>query len=103
MKIIKKKPTKIYISGPITGDPDYVAHFKQHREKLENKGFQVLDPTVWTRENLKLSYEEYMALDLAMLEVCDAIYMMPGWANSRGALRELDRATELKLKIYYSN
>lgn len=103
MKTIKKRPTTIYISGPITDDPDYVKHFQEAAEKLRRRGFQVMDPTVWTRENLKLSYEEYMKLDLTMLEVCDAIYMLPGWANSRGAKRELDRAVELELTVFYNN
>lgn len=104
MKTIrKKKPLKFYLSGPITNDPDYVKHFQEAAKKLRNLGHQVLDPTVWTRENVKLDYEEYMKLDLAMLEVCDAIYMMPGWSNSRGALRELERAIELGLVVYYSN
>lgn len=78
-------------------------HFQEAAEKLRRRGFQVLDPTVWTRENLKLRYEEYMQLDLAMIAVADAIYMMPGWSDSNGARRELDRAVELGLTVFYSN
>lgn len=104
MKTIKKKqPLKIYLSGPITNDPNFVDHFQEHAKKLRDKGYIVLDPTVWARESVKLEYEEYMKLDLAMLEICDAIYMLPGWSNSRGALIEQQRAIELEMVVYYSN
>lgn len=83
---------KIYISGSITGNPDYKKQFSDAATKLRNAGHQVLDPTVWNREGLKLEYEEYMRIDLAMLDVADAIFMIPGWQNSKGGRIEYWRA-----------
>lgn len=94
---------KIYVSGAITKDPNFKQNFQKHVQKLRAKGHNVFDPTVWTRENLRLTYEEYMRLDMAMLEMCSAIYMLPGWSVSEGAKRELDRAVELGLKVYYAD
>lgn len=94
---------KIYISGPITNCQDYKQNFTYHAAKLRAKGHQVLDPTVWDREKLHLKYNEYMALDLAMLSVCDAIYMLPGWTDSHGAKVELDKAVEMGKRIYHAS
>lgn len=92
---------KIYISGPITDDPDFMQHFTAAETKLKERGHQVLNPIVWAKEGLKLEYDEYMKLDLAMLSICDAIYMLPGWANSKGAKIELDYAADRKKRIFY--
>mgnify|MGYP003307737872 CR=1 FL=1 len=94
---------KIYISGPITGEPDFIKHFSEAERKLKGKGYQVLNPIVWAKEGLKLEYDEYMTLDLAMLSICDAIYMLPGWANSKGAKTELNFAADKKIRIYYAD
>lgn len=94
---------RIYVSGPITHDPHFREHFQEHAQKLRDKGHTVLDPTVWDREKVHLSYDEYMKLDLTMLEVCNAIYMLPGWADSKGAKQELDRAAQLGLRIFYAD
>lgn len=94
---------KIYLSGPITNDARYKENFKNAANRLRRLGHKVLDPTIWERDGLRLSYEDYMALDLGMLEVCDAIYMMSGWADSKGARQELDRAVELGLEVYYAD
>lgn len=89
-----KQKMNIYISGPITGNPNYKEQFAVVADKLRGEGHQVLDPTVWTKEGLKLNYEDYMILDLAMVDVADAIFMLQGWQNSAGAKRELQRAKE---------
>lgn len=34
------------------------------------------------------TYEEYMAMCFPMIDMCDAIFMLDGWRDSRGANRE---------------
>ena len=34
------------------------------------------------------SYEEYMKMSMCMLDMCDYIYLLKGWQESRGANRE---------------
>lgn len=46
-------------------------------------------------------YEEYMKVDLAILETCSVIYMLSNWQDSPGARREHERAKELGLDIWY--
>lgn len=45
-------------------------------------------------------YETWMQLDLAWLEMCDAVVRLPG--HSPGADREVTRAHELGIPVYYS-
>lgn len=90
---------KIYISGPITNNPNYREDFQAAAEMLKAKGHTVLDPTVWVREGIELAYSEYMELDIAMLKVCDTIYLLPGWQESNGAKYEYSIARELGLNI----
>lgn len=88
---------KIYISGPITGVEDWEDRFKAAEEELRKRKHSVLSPRFI---ETVLDYEDYMKIDLAMVEVADAIYLLDGWQNSNGAKRELAHAIELNLNVY---
>ena len=91
---------RVYISGPITGTKDYMKRFAEEEERLKKKGYSVINPA---KVNAQLpedtTYEEYMAMSLIMLDMCDAIYMMDGWKNSRGANREYGYALAKNKRI----
>lgn len=80
---------RVYISGPITGTDDYMERFAKVEEKLKKAGHSVMNPaklnSVMPEDT---TYEEYMRMSFAMLDMCGAIYMMDGWKNSLGANRE---------------
>ena len=82
---------KIYISGSITGDADYIQVFARAEAKLLKKGHEVVNPVALSHNHGK-TYQEYMKEDIKALLDCDAIYMIPGWCNSAGATFELDVA-----------
>lgn len=68
-------------------------------EKLLTKaGFVVLNPAI---NPDGLSYAEYMRIDMAMLEVCNFIYMLTGHENSKGARAELAYAKSLGYRELY--
>ena len=79
---------RIYISGGITGVENYREAFEKAHEKLTKGGHDVINPSFYADALPKLSYEEYMKVGLYFLSMCDAIYMLKGWENSRGANRE---------------
>ena len=80
---------RIYISGKITGTTDFMERFDRIEQELYEEGHEVVNPA---RENAHLpkdtSWEGYMAESLKMLCECDAIYLMDGWRESRGAVLE---------------
>lgn len=80
---------KTYIAGRISTDPNYKAKFKKAEEVLQAHGCIVMNPAVLPAG---FKWEEYMSITMAMLEVCDAIVLLPGWRKSRGAKREYYRA-----------
>ena len=80
---------RVYISGPITGVPDYMENFEKAEKELIEKGFAVVNPA---KINYgmpdDMTYEEYMEIDIRLIDLCDAIYMIRGWEMSLGANRE---------------
>lgn len=93
---------KIYISGKITGTSDYMVRFAKAEKALRTKGWEVVNPA---KEDLpkNLPWEEYMKHDVRLLAGCDAIYMLDGWRQSRGACLERELALNLKLKVLYGD
>ena len=90
---------RIYISGPITNTPCYINKFAVAEQKLKSEypNAEIINPTVL--DKLPLEYDEYMKLDLMLLDMCDAIYMMNGWEKSKGACIEFGYAVAKELII----
>lgn len=88
---------KVYIAGPISGDPDYKAKFKDREMKLKSMGYLVVNPAV-DGEKLKAlkhrepTWQEYMNFLLPKLLGCTHISMLEGWQDSKGAVMEHDIA-----------
>ena len=82
---------KVYISGPVTGTgtEDYVERFQKAEDELYGQGFIPVNPAaVNAMLPEETAYEEYMKVSLVLLDMCDAIYLLEGWQDSRGANRE---------------
>jgi hypothetical protein len=84
---------KIYISGAITGTTDYMERFAKAEERLKAQGYTVINPA---KVNAQLpddtTWEQYMDMSMIMLDMCDGIYMLNGWKESKGAVKEFDYA-----------
>lgn len=84
---------RVYISGAITGNPNYKEQFREVEEKLKKKGYITINPA-----NLEsvmpedASHREYMDVCIELLHMSDAICMVPGWRGSKGAEKEYEYA-----------
>ena len=87
----------IYLAGPITGVLDYEKKFSEAEENLTEQGHVVLNPAMLP-EGLG-DCDAYMRICLPMVEMADAVVMLKGWENSRGACREWGYAMGLDKTI----
>ena len=96
---------KVYISGPITGVPDYEKNFQSAEYYLSGLGYEVVNPVKigkkLERKNPAPAYEDYMRTDIAALIECDAIFMLEGSSFSSGAKCEKHVAESMGLKIMH--
>lgn len=93
---------RIYISGAITGIKNYKEQFAKTQKELEKQGFEVINPTLFDKAMPKgTTYEEFMNLDLFLLDMCEAIYMLKNWNKSCGANREYGYALAKDKIIMY--
>jgi hypothetical protein len=93
---------KVYISGKITGLPfqEARANFDAAELNLFCKGHEPVNPMTLPH-NHEGEWEDYMALDIAELTKCDAIYMLKNWHDSHGARLELKIAVHLEKQVIY--
>lgn len=94
---------KIYISGRITGNPDYKDEFFEAETWLFNQGYKPINPSNLDLVLPELNYEQYMALDYKLIEMADGIFMLHNWQKSKGACAELSFAKSLGKKVIYQD
>lgn len=113
---MKHKPMTLYLSGPMTGIPEYNAPaFHVAAQILRAEGHTVISPAEMDAEEGHVSgeaegwvgpeeeYERLLKRDFEIIEDVDAIVFLPGWENSGGAGREGEVALKLgkALYVYY--
>jgi hypothetical protein len=91
---------KVYVSGAITSDPNYKEKFTRAKAQLLARGYDVISP-VDVGEYAFLTYDEFMHIDYALIDVCDAIFMLGDWQRSKGARMELQYAADYRKEILY--
>ncbi|WP_300707282.1 DUF4406 domain-containing protein [uncultured Desulfovibrio sp.] len=89
----------IYLSGPMSGLPEnnYPA-FHAAAASLRRRGLRVENPAENTAPPDE-SWQGYMRLALVQLARCDAVALLPGWRQSRGARLEHCIARRLGLDV----
>lgn len=90
----------IYLSGPMTGLPDYnYPVFREAAKTLRSYGQVVFDPSEAFEGRTDLPKEVYMRKDLEELLKADVVALLPGWQNSSGALLEVEVAKQCGIPI----
>lgn len=65
-------------------------------DKLRELGLIVFNPA---ESSPDLTFEEYMAIDLPEVHMCDIVFVLPDWECSRGAILEVMTARALGKKV----
>ena len=91
---------KIYIAGPMSGRPefDYPAFFRA-ADALAAVGHEPINPArAEGREGCK-TWLDYMRAALRDIADADAVALLSGWGESRGATIERNLAASLDLPV----
>lgn len=98
---MKEEKTRAYISGPVTGNENYMQQFEEAEQKIKACGFDVINPAKVLKplEDV-LTYDQCMNLCMELLDYADCIVMLDGWKESRGANREYGFADGRGMDIY---
>lgn len=105
---------RCYVAGPMSGYPEFnFAAFDDATLKLRMEGWQVISPAEMDRRNLgfdpagmtgKERMPEngtmYARQDLTALLTVDAVMLLPGWEDSKGANNEAMIATMLGVPCF---
>jgi len=95
------RPKRIYIAGPMTGLPEHnFPAFHAAAERLQEAGWETVNPAENFGGRTDLPRESYLRADIELLAACDAVAMLPGWEDSRGAKLEYLIAWELGMPIF---
>lgn len=92
----------IYISGPISGldITEATLAFTRATELCRNLGYKVFNPL--KPSGPALEWIEYMEQDITTLMLdCDAVFVLPGAEQSKGARLEITVAVCLDMPIYH--
>lgn len=98
---------KFYLSGKMTGlKPEYIwKSFKsvENIVKTWSDCESIMNPAVtYAMEKIDaFSYEDWLKIDFAMLDACDAVILLPNWKDSEGAKREIAHAWETGKKVFF--
>ena len=96
----RNKMKRIYISGPITGTDDFYERFAEAEAMWSCDELSVVNPAKLNDIMPKdATYDEYMKMSFELLGMCDAIYMLKGWEESKGANREYGYAVAKGMRL----
>ena len=81
---------KLYISGAISSDLNWYEKFSNAEKRLQERYDDaiIFNPILTSKYADKISYEDFMTIDMAIIDVCDTIFLLKDWKESKGAVRE---------------
>ena len=97
------KTQTVYLSGPMTGLPDYNrAAFNLRAEAFRAAGYTVNNPAeISVTHGTSKSYGFYFRRAMRMLLNSDVVYVFGDITESKGALMELDVAKMAEMPIVW--
>lgn len=101
---------KVYISGKMTGlsEEKIWDNFRKveaflAKAKTNDEIESIMNPAVTyaMRKFNAFSYEDWLHIDFAMIDACDAVFLLPNWKDSMGAKREIAYAYKNGKAVFY--
>ncbi len=101
----------IYVSGPYTAKTrklveKNIQKARDYAVKIWDLGFSAHCPHLnsyhFHDDVKKTSYEDFIEGDLAVIDHCDALFMMPDWKKSKGAVMEHEHAVKRGIPVFHS-
>ncbi|MHC4094250.1 MAG: DUF4406 domain-containing protein [Planctomycetota bacterium] len=91
---------RLYLAGPMAGRTDHnFLLFNRVAQLLRRQGYEVFNPAENKDGGLRRPRAFYMRLDIPALMESDAVVVLPGWEQSRGASLEVWIAIDLELPV----
>lgn len=104
----------VYVAGPMNGLPQHnFPAFHTEAGRLRALGYRVLSPAEKAGEQAAIeaaehgpefretqTYKDFLKADLRMVLDSDAIQLLPGWENSRGAQLEVHVARAVGIEVW---
>ena len=101
------RPLRLYLPAPMTGLPNSTRPaFHAAAAALRGAGYEVINPAELdesgpiTHPDGPRAWPRYMRRDIPHLCKCDALAMLPGWEQSKGARLERSIATALTVAVW---
>lgn len=100
MTAMKPQDLIVYISGPMTGLPEYnYPLFNRVADELRAGGFTVCNPAEFFGGLGDRTREEYMRESVRCLVACDYVVTLPDWDRSDGAILEIEIAKQIGIPV----
>jgi hypothetical protein len=94
---------RVYVAGPMTGIADWnFPAFNAAAAALRAEGWHVENPAEHGLVE-GAEWADYLLYDMGRLATCEAVYLLPGWSKSKGALLEVHVARTTGLDIMFAD
>jgi hypothetical protein len=92
---------RVYIAGPMSGQPEWnYSAFYEAENRLEDWGFDPVNPARHFRDpDNAPSWRECLRKAIRAMMDCEAVVVLPGWQESKGAVLEVDIARALGWEV----
>jgi len=94
-------PKRLYLAGPMSGITQFNFPLFNHvAGRLRARGYEVFNPAENPDRGTRQPRSYYMRLDIPALLASEAVVLLPGWRESRGASLEVWIAIDVGMPLY---